>query len=187
MNRFFLPLVTFLLGTSLSTAFFMTRTSEPRPDEIDSSTVLEESADAVVLATSHEATIRRLIEEGWNSGDPARLREHYSESVRFRSPLAGHIHSVEGVEQFAARLFRAFPDAKMAVTRVISSGSDAFVHFEGSGTNSGPLPNGREATGRSMRFEGLAHVVVKDGKVQQDWVYYDALGLFRQLGLAPEE
>ncbi|MDX1498459.1 MAG: ester cyclase [Woeseiaceae bacterium] len=184
MSKIFLSAVTFLFGLALPTAYFLTRAGETTFDGIDRSRA---AADEASLAASHEATIRRLIEEGWNSGDPAKLREHYGDSVSFRSPLAGRIDSVEGVEQFASGLFRAFPDARMTVTRVIASGSDAFVHFEGSGTNTGPLPNGREATGRSISFEGLAHVVVEDGKVQQDWVYYDALGLFRQLGLAPEE
>ena len=139
------------------------------------------------MTNSHEAVILGLIEEGWNSHEPSRLREHYDDSISFRSPLAGEICSVEGVERFAAGLFRAFPDARMRVTRIISAGSDAFVHFEATGTNTGPLPNGRGATGRSMSFEGLAHVVVENGKVRQDWVYYDALGLFKQLGLAPED
>ena len=131
---------------------------------------------------SHERTIRRLIEEGWNSRDPSKLGEHYAESVSFRSPLAGHIDSLEGVERFAA-----FPDAQMTVTSVVSAGADAFVHFEATGTNTGPLPNGADATGRSMKFEGLAHVVVEEDRILQDWVYYDALGLFKQLGLPIEE
>jgi predicted ester cyclase len=139
------------------------------------------------MTASHEATVRRLIEQGWNSHDPSKLREHYDDSVSFRSPLAGDIRSLEGVQRFAAGIFRAFPDAKMRVTRVVSAGSDVFVHFEASGTNTGPLPNGKDATGRSMSFEGLAHLVIENGKVRQDWVYYDALGLFKQLGLAPED
>jgi len=137
------------------------------------------------MTDSHEAVVRRLIEEGWNSHDPSSLRKHYHESVSFRSPLAGEINSLEGVERFAAGLFRAFPDAKMTVTRVISAGSDTFVHFNATGTNTGPLPNGIPATGRPMGFDGLAHTVVDGDKLLQDWVYYDALGLFRQLGLAP--
>lgn len=138
------------------------------------------------MADSNEAVVRSLIEEGWNSRDPSRLRDHYDESVSFRSPLVGRLDTLDDVEKFAEGLFRAFPDAWMNVTRVVSTGSDAFVHFEASGTNTGPLPNGKAATGRSMRFEGLAHVVIENGKVRQDWVFYDALGLFRQLGLAPE-
>lgn len=138
------------------------------------------------MTVSSEKIVRRLIDEGWNSRDPSKLRDHYAGSVSFRSPLVGQLQSLEAVERFAAGLFQAFPDANMNVTRVISAGSDVFVHFEASGTNTGLLPNGGEATGRSMSFEGLAHVMVENGKVQQDWVYYDALGLFRQLGLAPE-
>ncbi len=138
------------------------------------------------MSDSNESVIRGLIDEGWNSHDPSKLAAHYAESVSFRSPLAGEITSLEGVQRFAAGLFSAFPDAKMTVTRVVSAGSEAFVHFEATGTNSGPLPNGRPATGRAMRFHGLAHTVIENGKVRQDWVYYDALAVFRQLGLAPE-
>ena len=139
------------------------------------------------MMDSQEAIVRGLIEEGWNSREPSKLREYYDDSVSFRSPLVGLIDSLDGVERFATGLFRAFPDANMTVTRMISAGSDSFVHFEATGTNTGPLPDGREATGRSMRFEGLAHVIVENGRVRQDWVYYDALGLFRQLGLVPED
>ena len=138
------------------------------------------------MVHSHEEAVRSMIEEGWNSHDPSRLRQHYATAVSFRSPLAGRTNCLEDVERFAAGLFRAFPDAKMNVTRVISVGSDSFVHFQATGTNTGPLPNGKSATGRPMRFEGLAHVIIQNGKVTQDWVYYDALGVFRQLGIVPE-
>ena len=137
------------------------------------------------MSDSNETVVRGLIEDGWNSRDPARLRTYYSSSVSFHSPLVGHIDSLEGVEQFAAGLYRAFPDANMTVTQMITAGPDCFVHFKATGTNTGPLPNGSEATGRAMSFQGLAHVVVENGKVRQDWVYYDALGLFKQLGLVP--
>ncbi|MCB2113525.1 MAG: ester cyclase [Parvularculaceae bacterium] len=135
---------------------------------------------------SNESAVRRLIEDGWNSRDPARLADYYDNPVSFRSPLVGQLETLEEVEQFAGRLFRAFPDASMKVTRLIEAGRNVFVHFAASGTNTGPLPDGGAATGRSMKFDGLAHVVVENGKVRQDWVYYDALSLFRQLGLAPQ-
>jgi hypothetical protein len=57
------------------------------------------------------------------------------------------------------------------VTRVIPVGPEAFVRFEGTGMNT----------------EGLARVITRNGKLQQDWVFYDALGVFRRLGLVHEE
>ena len=139
-----------------------------------------------MTTVSHDSVIRALLAEGWNSHDTSKVLSHYHDPVSFRSPLAGELTSLAELERFAGGLFRAFPDARMEPTQVISVGPNAFVHFKATGTNTGPLPDGTPPTGKSMRFEGLAHTVIEDGKLRQDWVYYDALGLLRQLGLAPQ-
>ncbi|MCZ7650320.1 MAG: ester cyclase [Thermoanaerobaculia bacterium] len=51
------------------------------------------------------------------------------------------------------------------------------------GTHSGNL-RGLPATGRAVRVEGMMVDRVVDGRIVEEWVDYDTLGLFFQLGFA---
>ena len=52
------------------------------------------------------------------------------------------------------------------------------------GTNTGPFVGGTKATGKKFSFSGATLIRLKDGKIAYQGDYYDAHGLFKQLGLA---
>jgi predicted ester cyclase len=57
------------------------------------------------------------------------------------------------------------------------------------GTNTGPL-RGLPPTVNKVKFSGVAIDRVVDGKIVEEWIYYNLLDLFQQLGFtitSPQE
>ena len=51
------------------------------------------------------------------------------------------------------------------------------------GTNTGPLPDGTPATGRTVTLHGASFAQLEENKVRSERVYFDRQNLFEQLGL----
>ena len=45
---------------------------------------------------------------------------------------------------------------------------------------------GAEPTGRRIAYTGIDINRIRDGRIVESWVQYDALGLLQQLGIVPE-
>ena len=78
----------------------------------------------------------------------------------------------------------AFPDLTFDVEDLIGSGETVMVRWTASGTNRGSLL-GAPATGRFARWTGTSILRMRDGRIVEDWVENDRLGMLQQLGLAP--
>lgn len=85
--------------------------------------------------------------------------------------------------------FRAFPDLRFQLLRVIASGDHVDVDWSATGTQTGPLisPDGKTIppTRRSVTEYGSTTFECKDGKIRRTWVYFDMSALMDQLGLTP--
>lgn len=78
----------------------------------------------------------------------------------------------------------AFPDLSFTVDDTIASGELVVVRWTAEGTNRGSLL-GAPATSRFARWTGTSVLRIRDGRIVEDWVESDRLGMLQQLGLAP--
>lgn len=98
----------------------------------------------------------------------------------------------DGREAIRARLAQelaAFSDVHHTVRSFVEEG-DAFCDewtFEGTHTAPLRLPDGSELppTGKRIEIEGMELVLVRDGKVILNTLYYDNLAVAAQLGVIP--
>ncbi|MEW5702133.1 MAG: ester cyclase [Candidatus Zixiibacteriota bacterium] len=74
-----------------------------------------------------------------------------------------------------------FPDLKMTFEQVLVSGNDMIVRWTITGTQTGPLW-GMPPTGKAVHFSGLAIDRIANGKIVEEWVYFNLLDLLQQLG-----
>jgi len=79
----------------------------------------------------------------------------------------------------------AFPDLKPTIISSWADGDTAVTHWRMSGTHQGHLM-GIDPTGKRCIVEGISIAKFRRGKLVESWVQWDALGLMRQLGVAPE-
>jgi steroid delta-isomerase-like uncharacterized protein len=102
--------------------------------------------------------------------------------------LAGEtLYGKEGVRQYFEELFASLPDASVTVERVVTDDTTAVVTWRLQGNFTGAAFQGVEATGRPMDVRGVDVMEIKNGHIDRNTIYYDGLGVARQMGLLPRK
>lgn len=97
----------------------------------------------------------------------------------------GVIHGREALEAFVHEFHSAFPDFHIAVDDWISSDEVVMKEWTMTGTHEGEF-NGISPTGREIESTGMAKVLIADGRVEEDRLYYNPQLLVEQLGITEE-
>jgi predicted ester cyclase len=140
------------------------------------------------------------------SGTPAEL----SNVDRLRAQMAAYnSHDAKGVDAYNApdlvyhdmsmpadqtakeslaatlTMFKAFPDVKLVPLSAWGAGSYVVVAGRFEGTNKGPMPamGIKKPTGKAISARYLDIARWENGKIKEEWLFYDGLAMARQLGL----
>jgi len=96
----------------------------------------------------------------------------------------------EGMQLFLSTWTTAFPDCTFSITNTIDTEEQIVVEFIGRGTHTGTLygPAGEIApSGRQIVLRYCIIHKVQDQQIVEVRMYYDAMGLFQQIGLLDNE
>jgi steroid delta-isomerase-like uncharacterized protein len=137
------------------------------------------------MAEQANIQIDREVWDAWNAHDPDRyvklLDEKWvAESDALPGPVRGH----DGAREFMKVYVTAFPDLHFSVDQTLASGEFVVSRYTATGTHRGALM-GIPATNRSATVHGCTVGQVRNGKVMQNWIYWDTGNLLRQLGVLP--
>ena len=113
-------------------------------------------------------TADQIIAPNWVNHDPS------------MPPLQG----IEGFKQLTMGFRSAFPGFQTEIEDILAEGDKVAARFRLRGTNSGSLW-GMPPTGKTVDVTATGIFRVLDGKVTDNWVNMDALGLMQQLGVVP--
>jgi predicted ester cyclase len=91
----------------------------------------------------------------------------------------------EGFKQVIGMFFQAFPDIHEATEDVIAEGDKVAVRGYFTGTHHGEFMN-IPATGKPIRVPYIAMYRLENGKVVENWVQMDMLGMMQQLEVIPQ-
>ncbi len=80
--------------------------------------------------------------------------------------------------------YQAIPDARAEVLDVVAGGDKVVLVDRFDGTHRGEFL-GRPGTGNRIEWMAIHIYTIRDGKVLEDAVMTDALGIAQQLGLVP--
>jgi steroid delta-isomerase-like uncharacterized protein len=97
------------------------------------------------------------------------------------------VQGVEGLRQYSARYFEAFPDTTFTVEDLIAEGDKVVSRYTFRGTHQGEIEDFGPPTGRQVEIEGITIHRIENGKIVEEWERYDNLSFLQQLGLAPEQ
>ncbi len=135
-----------------------------------------------------EATVRQEA-EAWSRHDVQALLKLYArdailEDSQYPEPLRGE----SGVRKDAENTFKSFPDVRVTILRIISSGDTVAVEWRFEGTNTGPLimPDGTTmpATNRHVTLQGAGFWRVdQQGRIQEEHRYSDTASFMQQIGI----
>ena len=91
------------------------------------------------------------------------------------------IVGLEALKNYYAGNHKAFPDLHATIDEMIVKGDKMVVLWTITGTNTGPLGE-LLPTGKKVRFSGVAIDRVVNGKVVEEWVFWNVLDILQQLG-----
>ena len=135
-------------------------------------------------AEQNGALVHRLIADVFNehnlSGLESLLAPDLVSSWQGSPPLHGIDAWRKGMEGF----FAAFPDAVYTLENLFCTEDRGAWRGHWNATQRG-VWQGIAASGRRVTWDVIIPGRFADGKLAEDWVAYDRLGLFQQLGALP--
>jgi steroid delta-isomerase-like uncharacterized protein len=135
---------------------------------------------------ANKALVRRFYEQAWNHKNLDILDEtHAPEWVHHDPSIPADLEGgATGNRERLAEVIEAFPDIHYTLEELIAERNQVVVRFTVRGTHQGEFA-GIPATGKQVAMEGIVIHRLADGKIVEDWVVRDTLGLLRQLGVLP--
>ena len=137
------------------------------------------------MSTVNKALVLRYITEVWNKGNMALTDELVAPGFLGHDPIGPDIHGPDGVKQRHAAYRAAFPDLQYTVEEIVAEDDIVVWRWTAHGTHLGEIL-GVAPTRKQATATGMVTCHVADGKLQETWINWDALGLLRQLGALPQ-
>ncbi len=122
--------------------------------------------------------------EGFNAKDVDALSRSYGETYQLDFPGGPPGEGLRGVREATGAFMVAFPDLHFSIEALVSDGRRVAWRWVMTGTQRGalgPFP----ASGKSVTLPGLSLFEVRDGRIVEDRVRADMVGLLQQIGAIP--
>ena len=134
-------------------------------------------------AQENKALVRRIFEEGINQNQPNVFNELIDPSYvnhDFPAPSQG----VEGFKMVIDMFRAAFPNMQVTLEEELAEDDKVITRGYFTGTHQGDF-QGIPPTGKQIKVKYIDVWRVTNGKLVENWVQMDQLGLMQQLGVMP--
>ena len=129
--------------------------------------------------------VRRVFEEAINQGNLGVIDEVLAPNfVNHDFPATGP--GPEGFKQTISMFRAAFPDIRVMLEDLLVASDKVGTRGTMRGTHQGEFM-GIEPTGKQVEVKYIDVWRVENGRLAENWVQMDMLGLMGQLGLAPQQ
>lgn len=132
------------------------------------------------MSEQNKVVVSRYMEEVFNRKNAALLDQLVVSNCVIHTP-EGDVHGLDGLKQIVAGYRVIFPDHHFTVDDLVAEGDKVAIRWTMRGTHSGELRDIRP-TGKKVTLTGMSIFRVAGGKIAEDWVSPDTLGLLQQLG-----
>jgi steroid delta-isomerase-like uncharacterized protein len=134
-------------------------------------------------AEENEQLVRRVVQEIWGNGDLAPIDQIYAPSYVDRTAPPGVTAGLAELKALISAYRAAFPDLRCRIDDIVASDDHVAARWTAEGTHLGEFL-GVPATGKRMSTFGMSMTRIQDGRIQEDWIIMDQVGVLRQLGFA---
>jgi predicted ester cyclase len=143
----------------------------------------EEESEEILMSEKNKAVIRRLIDEVWNRRAFDVADELFApEATIFENGLPLPQAGPAGVKAGIGSLCVAFPDVRIEIEDLIAAEDRVVLRWSSRGTHRGEM-QGIAPTNREVVTNGFAIYRFAGGKVLEEWMNTDYLGILKQLGV----
>ena len=136
------------------------------------------------MSAANKTLVRRYVEEVLNKGNTALTDTLIATSFIGHDTTGPDTHGPEGVKQCHAIYRTAFPDLQFTVEEIVAENDTVVWRWTAHGTHLGTIM-GVAPTRKQVATTGTATCHIANGKFQEAWINWDALGLLQQLGAVP--
>jgi len=130
----------------------------------------------------NKALVRRFYEEVFNKKNLAAIGDFLDPHIIEHALPPGLPGGIEGSRQFIGMYLAAFPDLHLTTEDLIAEGDKVVARFTVRGTHKGAFM-GVPPTGKQMTATGIQIVRIANGRITENWLNLDALGMMQQLGV----
>jgi steroid delta-isomerase-like uncharacterized protein len=133
------------------------------------------------MSEKQETIVRRAFEEVWNKGKLDAVDQLFTTDFVNNDPM-NQTRGQKGFKEVVTKYRNAFPDCRLDIEELISTGDKVIVRWRYSGTHTGQL-EGIRPTARRVSGSGITINVLSGDRIREAFVNWDALGLMQQLGV----
>jgi len=135
-----------------------------------------------------KGAIRQFVEKVWNGGDLEAADQYIaSDYVRHDPTAPEDVQGIAGFKEVVAMYRAALPDLHLQIEDLIAAenqGETVALRWSGTGTHQSELM-GVAPTGKQVNSSGNTFLRLENGKIAEEWVQWDNLGLLQQIGALP--
>jgi steroid delta-isomerase-like uncharacterized protein len=117
----------------------------------------------------------------WNGGDLALADELYDPGYVRHHPTPSDNASLDDFKNTVMTNRTMFPDYNITFDEMIIKGHRIVVLATVTGTNTAPLEE-LPATGKKIHMSGIYIYLIANGKIAEEWTYFNLLSYYQQLG-----
>jgi steroid delta-isomerase-like uncharacterized protein len=125
--------------------------------------------------------------EAMDRRDVNALAQHWREDAVEDLVPVGLLRGRDEIAAFLEATFRAVPDARTTVGRIVAGESSCAVEWRLEGTFDGAPFMDLEPTGKHVEIRGFDLFELEDGQIVSNTAYYDGATFARQIGMLPPD
>lgn len=134
--------------------------------------------------------IHRFVEELWNGrklevADAIFAADCVTHQLRSGAPSSAAPRGPASIKEHVAGWLQSFPDLRFTVEQMVAHGDRVATQLLMEGTHQAAWL-GIPASGKRLQIRMFTVHRIADGKISEDWVLVESLGLFQQLGVIPD-
>lgn len=135
------------------------------------------------MSEENKAIVRRWV-EAFNEGNLDAVDELVTDSYVRHDPNAPEVRGPEEEKRLIVMYRSAFPDLHFTVEDMVSEGDTVAMRVGIRATHRGELL-GIPPTEKQLVFTAMEFYHLADGKIDEQWVNVDTLGMMQQIGAIP--
>ena len=136
------------------------------------------------MSTEQNKAVVRHWVEVWNSQNVAAVDELVAPDYVRHDPNIPDVHGAEAEKQLISIVLAAFPDIHFTIEDLVAGDDRVAGRYTMRGTHRGEWL-GIPPTNCTITLSVMEIYRIADGKIAEQWVILDAVGMLRQLGVIP--